>query len=219
MLRALGLKKEQIFTVIPHRIEDGYGLNWNVVERRIQGIQDIEAKPRLIISVDSGSTAVEAVGEILKQNELDLIIVDHHDPNPERKLPEENPRLIHINPKLWMERPERDARYQMENMCASGLAYLLARAVIRRTRIKAGWSAERALLLAGMATCVDVMKLTGINRALLKHSLRLANTPSRLALVPGLVELKAKLGPHPKTKLRVTAAMLAMNFVAFTFPF
>jgi single-stranded DNA-specific DHH superfamily exonuclease len=204
VLRALGLKKEQIFTVIPHRIEDGYGLNWNVVERRIQGIQDIEAKPRLIISVDSGSTAVEAVGEILKQNELDLIIVDHHDPNPERKLPEENPRLIHINPKLWMERPERDARYQMENMCASGLAYLLARAVIRRTRIKAGWSAERALLLAGMATCVDVMKLTGINRALLKHSLRLANTPSRLALVPGLVELKSKLGPHPKTKLRVT---------------
>jgi hypothetical protein len=58
--------------------------------------------------------------------------------------------------------------------------------------------------LAGLATCVDVMVLNGINRALLKRSLHFANRPSRLNLVPGLAALKREVGPHPKTGWFVT---------------
>jgi hypothetical protein len=48
------------------------------------------------------------------------------------------------------------------------------------------------------------MEVTGINRVLLKHSLFLANDPSSLASVPGLTELKDKIGPDPRTGLPVT---------------
>ena len=81
----------------------------------------------------------------------------------------------------------------MENMCAAGLTYLLARAATQAGGDCRGWCASRALLLAGLATYVDVTRLTGINRVLLKHSLRLANLPIHLESVPGLAKLRDAL--------------------------
>ncbi|MCX6635022.1 MAG: DHH family phosphoesterase, partial [Acidobacteria bacterium] len=71
---------------VPHRIRDGYGMRVEVIEQAAaDGV-------RLIVSVDTGIRAVEAVrraGEL----GIDVIVTDHHLPEPE--LP---PALALLNP-------------------------------------------------------------------------------------------------------------------------
>jgi single-stranded DNA-specific DHH superfamily exonuclease len=194
-LRALDIDPERIFHVIPHRIRDGYNLDWRVLTRHLNESGKTSFQPDLVIAVDCGSTAEAAAGEILKAG-MDLLIVDHHNLDSAHSLPTDNPRLIHINPKLWLGQPGNDPRQRLENMCASGLVYLLARTLATVYGLQNKWSHSRAVLLAGLATCVDVMKLNGLNRFLLKESLRLANLPDQIKQVPALSVFKQKKGPR-----------------------
>lgn len=203
-LRAIGFRAKDVACVIPDRINDGYDLKWSVIERHLKSSGSAMARPKVVIAVDCGTTARVEVEKLLGM-EMTVMVVDHHEPDPKRPLPSDPPgRLFHINPKLWLGRPDREAGLRMENMCAAGLTYLLARALISIAGIKKGWNKDRALLLAGLATCVDVMELTGLNRSLLKHSIRLANKPQSLARVPGLAKLKERIGPLPRSGLLVT---------------
>jgi single-stranded-DNA-specific exonuclease len=203
VLRALGLGRSKITCVIPDRLQDGYNLKWNVVNRHRRRIKAEAARPKLIVAVDCGSTANEEARQIIGAG-MDLIIVDHHEPSNTESWAKDLSKVIHLNPKLWRNRPGQDAGVEMENMCAGGLTYLLARALADTAPHSEKWQRSRALLLAGLATCADVVKLTGINRIFLKHSLRLANVPSRLAKVPGLALLKERLGPQATTGWRIT---------------
>ncbi len=56
---------------IPHRIEEGYGLNKEAITKaKNQGIS-------LIIAFDCGTTAAEEI-LLAKSFEIDVIVVDHH---------------------------------------------------------------------------------------------------------------------------------------------
>lgn len=202
-LRAFGFLSSQVGYVIPKRLGDGYDLKWGVVKRHISDKGWRKARPNLVIAVDCGTTASKAVTELLNEK-MDVIILDHHAPDHKKPLPLEPDRVFHLNPKLWIGREGWEPEHRMENMCASGLAYLFGLSLLAGCRARQKWEDDRALLLAGLATCVDVMELTGINRVLLKRSLSLANIPSRLALVPGLAKLKSRMGPQPKSGLAVT---------------
>ncbi len=189
-LRALGLTRGQIARVIPDRIQDGYGLRWSVLQSRLNELRQRGAKPGLVIAVDCGSAHAEAARCILEEG-MRLIIVDHHQPNV--PLPDSD-SLIHLNPKLWMNRPERRLGTPLEEMCAGGLTYLLVQALMHnQPNSSSKWFRPRALLLAGLATCADVVRLTGINRVLLKYALKVANNPWILRRVPGLFALHSRL--------------------------
>ena len=73
VLRSLGAQAEPY---IPHRIEEGYGLNKAALDelagRRVS----------LVITVDCGIRAIEEVQHGRRLN-LDLIITDHHEPPPQ----------------------------------------------------------------------------------------------------------------------------------------
>jgi single-stranded-DNA-specific exonuclease len=84
-LRAMGAVAKPY---IPHRIDEGYGLNSKAL------LKLARAGARLIITVDCGIRSVEEV-EDAKAAKLDVIITDHHSVGPEI------PRAFAvINPKL-----------------------------------------------------------------------------------------------------------------------
>jgi len=202
-LLGMGMSADLVDFVIPDRLQDGYGLHASVVKRHLDSRKPRKADVSLVIAVDCGTAAKEAVAELLKSKKT-VIVVDHHSPDPAHSLkPHKN--LFHLNPKLWVGEPNWEPAFHMDKMCAAGLVYLLGSHLVSfgPAPLKT-WDKNRALLLAGFATCVDIMELIGINRVLLKHSLRLANQEGSLALIPGLVNLKKRMGPHPKRGRPVT---------------
>ena len=58
---------------MPHRVEEGYGLNAEAV--RAWG----DGKAALLVTVDCGIAAVEEAA-LARQLGLDLIVTDHHEP-------------------------------------------------------------------------------------------------------------------------------------------
>ena len=108
---------------IPHRIEDGYGLN-------IGGLRLLKERGvDLVITVDCG---ISNAREVAGANEigLDMVVVDHHQP------PEELPAAVAvINPH------RKDCAFSDKGMCAAGLAFYLViglRAALARTRLVRG---------------------------------------------------------------------------------
>ncbi len=66
---------------VPHRLEEGYGLNGEAIEKLAAD------GARVIVSVDCGITAVEPA-EAAKRAGVDLIITDHHELPPDGVLPD-----------------------------------------------------------------------------------------------------------------------------------
>lgn len=141
---------------IPHRLNDGYGMQTaSVEEAASRGV-------RLIISVDNGIRAGAAIARGLELG-VDTIVTDHH--LPEDELP---PAVAIINPN------RADCSYPNPNLCGAGVAFKLAHAILSR----AGWAErklyrvlESLLKLVAIATIADIVPLTGENRIIVKHGL------------------------------------------------
>lgn len=168
---------EELHWFIPDRRSDDYGLTLDSVYRCYESF-----RPDLIISVDCGSPSHDSA-QWLRDRGVDAIVIDHHQLGSNKG---EHPALAHLNPKACpAETPEI---LELREMSASGLAYLFCEQFARETELN-NWDKTRALILAGVGTVVDVMRLLGVNRALAKHAMKLAAQPAMLAHVPGLVAL------------------------------
>jgi len=217
VLRRTGLN---VKCFIPDRIEDDYGVTQKAVEKCLA-----EYAPKLIISVDCGSTSVGVIGP-LKEKGVDFIVLDHHEPGG---CVEGHPALAHLNPKAWKGRsPLVD---EAASFCAGGLVFFFAE-YLANALPAPGWRRDRSLILAGIATVADVMPLTRTNRSLVRHSVSLASTAQGRSLVPGVslllerasaAEFTAKtygwvIGPHLNAAGRVTHARISANLVATNNP-
>ena len=116
-LREIGA--EPIYHV-PHRIEEGYGLN-------IEGLRRLrERGASLVVTVDCGiSNAYEI--DAARDFGLDVVVVDHHQPPDE--LP---PAVAVINPH------RRDCQFPDKGLCAAGLAFYLVIGLRAKLR-EIGW--------------------------------------------------------------------------------
>ena len=110
LYKSLKKKSESIQFFIPNRIEQGYGLDYNFLENEVVGNFD------LVITVDNGVSAIKEV-ELLKKNDIDVIIVDHHE------FTEELPDAIIIHPN----HPEGD--YPCKYLAGVGITYKLIEAL------------------------------------------------------------------------------------------
>ena len=110
LYQALKKKSESIQFFIPNRIEQGYGLDYNFLENEVIGNFD------LVITVDNGVSAIKEV-ELLKKNDIDVIIVDHHE------FTEELPDAVIIHPN----HPEGD--YPCKYLAGVGITYKLIEAL------------------------------------------------------------------------------------------
>ncbi|MDO8971894.1 MAG: DHH family phosphoesterase, partial [Saprospiraceae bacterium] len=109
VLRELGA---QVSCYIPHRIDEGYGVN------RDACVAIKKNNAALVITVDCGISSFEEV-EYLKAEGIDVIVTDHHQPR-EGKIPR---ALAVIDPF------QEGCRYPYKELAGVGLAYKLAQAV------------------------------------------------------------------------------------------
>lgn len=132
---------------IPHRLKDGYGLNHTIAKAaKEQGVT-------LLVAVDCGISAVAEV-ETLRQEGIDVIVVDHHEPLSE-KIPN---AVAVIDPK------RKDCLYPFGSLAAVALAFKLAQALL-------GKDYQQDLDLVTLGTIADVVPLHGENRIFVKEGL------------------------------------------------
>jgi len=144
---------------IPHRIEEGYGLNPTSI-KELAG-----SGTNLIITVDCGVTAIEEVA-LAKELGVDVVITDHH--QMKAKLPDAA-AIVH---------PLLDESYLGPYSAGAMVAFKLAWAVSNQyKRDKKLYPKLREFLLnatnfAAMGTIADVVSLVGENRSLTHYGLR-----------------------------------------------
>jgi len=171
ILRLLGADVDYY---IPHRIDEGYGLNTEAV-RSI-----VESGSKLLVTVDCGITAFSSA-ELAGQLGLELIITDHHQLEPE--LPK---AVAVVHTALEQSYPNQESS---GSMVAFKLAWAIA------DEFKAGDKLEpklrefmlNATSLAAMGTIADVVDLRGENRILTSYGLK-ALPECKLPGVQALIE-------------------------------
>lgn len=147
---------------LPHRINEGYGLNSNVLKIAKQN------NIKLLITVDCGISNFSEVEE-LKREGIDVIITDHHLPVDSRT----PAALAIINPR----QTKKDTPYK--NLAGVGVAYKFACALLEK-------ELEEYLDLVCLGTVADSVPLLGENRIIVKKGLeKLINTcrPGLKALI------------------------------------
>lgn len=156
-LRRLG---GQVHPFLPDRIRDGYDFGPAGITRAR------EVGATLIVTVDTGITAVEAVRSARAAG-IDVVVTDHHLPGDE--LP---PAVAVVNPN----RP--DCPYPWKGLAGAGVAFKLCQGLAER----AGIPFEELLPLLDLvafATVADVAPLAGENRILVGYGLRAMEQTAR----------------------------------------
>jgi single-stranded-DNA-specific exonuclease len=171
ILKLLGAKVDYY---IPHRIEEGYGLNCEAIE------QLTHSGTEVIITVDCGINSLEAAGRAGELG-LDLIITDHH--RPGSKLPKAA-AIVH---------PMLEETYENPHSAGVMVAFKLAWGLANRSKTKAGLAPSLrgflldATVLTAIGTIADVVELGGENRIITSYGLKAA-ADCRLCGLHSLIE-------------------------------
>lgn len=151
MYRCLTSLGANVDYYIPDRTEEGYGLNSSA----LRSIYD--SGTSLIVTVDTGTTAVEEIAEAENYG-LDVIVTDHHECKPTLPV-----CVAVVNPK----RP--DSVYPYKELAGVGVVFKLVCALI-------GDSTKAFSLygdLVSIGTIADIMPLVDENRVLVSLGLNL----------------------------------------------
>lgn len=148
--------------VVPHRINDGYGINEHLIDNAInEGIDTI-------ITCDNGIAAYNQV-KYAKENGLTVIVTDHHDVPfdevngvKEYRVP---PADAVVNPK------QEDCQYPFRLLCGAGVAYKLISLIYERLRLDTKDMEEYREFMA-IATVGDIVDLIDENRVVVKYGLK-----------------------------------------------
>jgi len=151
---------------IPDRYTEGYGISG-------QGIKyAIEEGFSLVICLDCGIRSVELVSRA-KENQVDFIICDHHKPGNE--LP---PAVAVLDPK------RDDCNYPFDELTGCGVGFKLLQAFcITHTIDQVKLFSFLDLLAVSIAA--DIVPITGENRIMAFHGIKLLESKPR----PGLLAL------------------------------
>src|SRR3990167_3472972 len=176
---------------IPHRHDEGYGMNVDGIEKLAKG------GVKLMVTVDSGITDIEPVA---RANELgqEVIVTDHHLPgeklpdafailNPNaRPVRDKTPSVSGSSSASTSNGTRPDETYPFKSLCGSGVAWKLVCATLAispdiRSRIPDGQ--EKWLLdMVGLATIADMVPLVGENRVLPPYGLKVMRKSPRIGL-------------------------------------
>ncbi len=170
LLTCLKLLGAQAEFHVPHRLEDGYGLSSETLQKLA------EAGVQTVVTVDCGIASV-AEAEEARRLGLELIVTDHHE--PKATLPR---AAVLVHPRLPGTGGEA---YPCGMLSGSGVAFKLAWALCKRACGSPKVTPQLreflldALLLASLGTVADVVPLFDENRIFVRHGLaRLRAKPS-----------------------------------------
>ena len=146
---------------IPHRVEDGYGLNANIINHAI------EDKVNLIITCDNGVSAIDEI-QLAIDNGIDVIITDHHelmfeenDGKRREVLPNAN---AIVNPK------RQGDKYPFKKLCGAAVAWKFLSVLYDKQDMDSNLIMSFIEEVA-FATIGDVMELVGENRIIVRFGL------------------------------------------------
>ncbi|MBL7575130.1 single-stranded-DNA-specific exonuclease [Peptoniphilus asaccharolyticus DSM 20463] len=154
---------------IPHRVEDGYGINKNIIDSAKEDGVD------LIITCDNGIAAMEALEHANKLG-VDVIVTDHHEVqyvDGAEQLPK---AVAVINPK------RSSSKYPFKGICGAVVAYKLIEQLYVITAMDEEELLNEFLPFATIGTICDVMSLVDENRALVSEGLKRLNSTSNVGL-------------------------------------
>ena len=213
---ALGLN---YITYIPDRKKEGYGPTIDAFR------YFIDNKINLIFTVDCGTLSFEAI-EFAKNNDIDVIVLDHH--QSEINLP--NAHSI-VNPNRI------DDKSNLKYLCAAGVTFMFLVGLNKELR-SINWFqnkniAEPNLIeyldLVTLGTICDVVPLIGLNRAIVTQGLKILKTKKNLGLKtllnicgiensPNIYHVGYMLGPRINAGGRVGKSSHGANLLLNTNP-
>jgi len=169
------------FPYVPDRLEEGYGLNRDAVDRIA------ETRGGLLITVDCGTGNLEEVRHALSRG-MDVVITDHH------RVPDDfDAPCPVLNPK----RP--DCAFPFRGLAGVGVAFYLA-AAVRAAMREEGWFRSRPepdlrpyLDLVALGTLADMVPLLEENRRLVSAGMEVM----KASRWPGVLALQALTGVEP----------------------
>ena len=147
MLRAYGGAPELF---LPLRMEEGYGLSPESVERCLK-----QHHPQLLIAVDCGTSSVSEIVDLTRRG-VDVIVLDHHE--PKSALPD---CVAIVNPKIDPESP-------FHYLCSVGIVFKLCHALLK-TRPLFDFDLKSKLDLVALGTVADIVPLRGENRIFVRR--------------------------------------------------
>ncbi len=211
LVRALGALGGTVDWYLPHRVDDGYGLNAAALdEAKRDGVA-------LAITVDNGISAHAQLAHA-REIGLPVIVTDHHEPSA--TLP---PARAVVNPK------RADSCYPDRDLAGVGVAYTLLRALCHLRNLPESVPA-RFLDLVAIGTVADVAPLTGENRILVRHGLPLLTPASKKLGLGALLravriegcassgDIAFLLGPRLNAAGRVAHAAAALELLLTSDP-
>ena len=148
--------------VVPHRINDGYGINEHLIDNAInEGIDTI-------VTCDNGIAAYNQV-RYAKDNGITMIVTDHHDVpfeiKDDKKVYIVPPADVVINPK------QADCDYPFKLLCGAGVAYKLISLLYDRLGFDKK-ELEDYIEFMAIATVGDIVDLIDENRIVVKYGLK-----------------------------------------------
>jgi single-stranded-DNA-specific exonuclease len=217
LLRDLGAP---VGAYIPDRLMEGYGPSGAAL------VRIGEAGSKLVVTVDCGAQAFEAINEANAAG-VETIIVDHH--QCATTLPA---AFAVVNPNRLDEAPDAAVH---GNLAAVGVAFLLGAALLRVLRGRDFFAdrAEPALIelldLVALGTVADVARLTGFNRALVTQGLKIMARrgniglaalmdAARLTKAPTATDMGFALGPRINAGGRVGKSDLGVRLLTTSDP-
>jgi single-stranded-DNA-specific exonuclease len=159
LVRCLRLLDATVDFYVPHRIDEGYGLNSEALRKLAGQGADV------VVTVDCGICSV-AEAELARELGLTLVVTDHHQMN--ERLPG---AAAVVHPAL------PGGNYPFTGLCGAAVAFKLAWALCQRVSQNKRVNERmrqfllQAVGLAAIGTVGDVVPLVDENRILVRHGL------------------------------------------------
>ena len=201
---------------VPRRMDEGYGLSPAALDRAFQ-----DGKPDLLVALDCGTNAADAIDYIISQG-IDLVVIDHHQAKDKRGDHDYilvNPHVHDIDGAPW------------RNMCTVGLVFKLAHALLKEMRMRddpRSWTLnlKDSLDLVSLGTIADLVPLVDENRILARNGIKRLKSTKRqgikaLIQASGIalgeeitpVDISFRLGPRINASGRLADASLPLNML------
>jgi single-stranded-DNA-specific exonuclease len=186
LLTVLRLLDAKADLYVPHRLEEGYGLN-------CEALQQLAADGfSLVVTVDCGIASI-AEAEEAKRLGLELIVTDHHEMKP--SLPQ---AAVLVHPRL----PQTTYPFGWLSGAAVALklAWALAQKACNSLKVSPRFRDNllESVALAALGIVADVVPLHDENRILVRHGLRQLRQTER----PGIRALCAAAGLERNAEIR-----------------